>query len=190
MATQVNTTATTETNIKCPYCAEVIAAAAKKCKHCGEFLDQTLRQERMPTPVPQQRTWNPGTAAVLSFVIPGTGQLYKGQILAGLCWLVGVGAGYLAFVVPGVFLHIACVYNAYSHDPTKTKEAKSLAGQPTRAAYAPQKHFSYKLGRVLSRVTTPTTPNAVAKSSVLCSSCGKYTTSSTPFCNRCGKRLA
>ena len=40
MATPANPTATTDTNIKCPYCAEVIAAAAKKCKHCGEFLDQ------------------------------------------------------------------------------------------------------------------------------------------------------
>jgi len=45
MANQANTTATTETNIKCPYCAEVIAAAAKKCKHCGEFLDETLRHD-------------------------------------------------------------------------------------------------------------------------------------------------
>jgi hypothetical protein len=24
---------------RCPYCAEEILAAAKKCKHCGEFLD-------------------------------------------------------------------------------------------------------------------------------------------------------
>lgn len=28
---------------ECPYCAETIAAAAKKCKHCGEMLDPTLR---------------------------------------------------------------------------------------------------------------------------------------------------
>lgn len=27
----------------CPFCAEPIAAAAKKCKHCGETLDVTLR---------------------------------------------------------------------------------------------------------------------------------------------------
>ena len=192
MATPANPTVTTEANIKCPYCAEVIAAEAKKCKHCGEFLDDALRQARMPPSVPQQqlRTWNPGNAAVLSLVIPGTGQMYKGQIGAGLCWLVGMVAGYGVFVVPGVILHIACVYNAYSHDPTKTNEAKPLAAQPALAPYDPQKHVLYKVGRVWSRMTTRTTPAAVAQPSVLCSSCGKYTTSRTGFCSRCGMRLA
>lgn len=27
----------------CPFCAEQVAAAAKKCKHCGETIDVTLR---------------------------------------------------------------------------------------------------------------------------------------------------
>ena len=27
----------------CPFCAETIALAAKKCKHCGEILDPVLR---------------------------------------------------------------------------------------------------------------------------------------------------
>lgn len=153
MATPANLTATTDANIKCPYCAEVIAAAAKKCKHCGEFLDQTLRQARMPTPVPQQQTWNPGTAAVLSFVIPGTGQMYKGRVGAGLCWLFGVAAGYFAFIVPGVILHIACIYNAYSHNPANGTEAKPLAAASARAPYDPKEHALYKVGRAYGRVT-------------------------------------
>lgn len=40
---------------RCPFCAEEILAAAKKCKHCGEFLDGRSRAARaapaQPVPV-------------------------------------------------------------------------------------------------------------------------------------------
>ncbi|UAL57252.1 zinc ribbon domain-containing protein [Edwardsiella tarda] len=28
----------------CPYCDELVSSKAKKCKHCGEILDQQLRE--------------------------------------------------------------------------------------------------------------------------------------------------
>jgi hypothetical protein len=36
----------------CPMCGEQILAAAKKCKHCGEFLDATTRAAANPTKEP------------------------------------------------------------------------------------------------------------------------------------------
>ena len=105
------TTAVQEPQVRCPYCSELVAFAAKKCKHCGEFFDPQLRKSRM-TPA-----WNPGVAAVLSLFIPGAGQMYKGQIGVGLAWLIGVAFGYVLFIVPGLILHIVCIVKAYSDAP-------------------------------------------------------------------------
>ena len=30
----------------CPYCGEVILEIARKCKHCGEFLDHSMQESR------------------------------------------------------------------------------------------------------------------------------------------------
>ena len=34
----------------CPYCGEVILASAKKCKHCGEWLDKNFAKSRSKSP--------------------------------------------------------------------------------------------------------------------------------------------
>jgi hypothetical protein len=117
MSTPANPTATVEPKVRCPYCSELVAFTAKKCKHCGEFFDPAIRKNLIP------KAWNPGVAAVLSLVIPGAGQMYKGQIGVGILWLIGTVVGYCAFVVPGLIVHVACVYNAYSGDPTRARES-------------------------------------------------------------------
>lgn len=43
--------------IACPFCAEEINAAAKKCKHCGEFLKGVV------PPVPKRKWYKPSRAA-------------------------------------------------------------------------------------------------------------------------------
>lgn len=134
----------------CPFCAESVLVEAKKCKHCGEIIDVTLRaaeeakragemsryaaaQEMsryVPPATPQQnvtqvvnvhvggrKRWSPIVAMFLSLIIPGLGQMYKGQILNGLVWLVVVGVGYFMLVLPGLGLHLLCVIGAGLGDP-------------------------------------------------------------------------
>lgn len=66
---------------------------------------------------PPMQRWSPGVAAVLSFFVPGLGQLYKGQILNGIVWFFLVGFGYLALILPGLVLHFFCVLGALSGNP-------------------------------------------------------------------------
>ena len=57
---------------------------------------------------------NPGTAAVLSLLIPGVGQFYNGDVLRGIFWLI---------VTPGLWLgsggllgwicHVIAAFTAY-----------------------------------------------------------------------------
>jgi TM2 domain-containing membrane protein YozV len=66
---------------------------------------------------PPLQRWSPGLAAVLSFFVPGLGQLYKGQILNGIVWFFLVGMGYVALILPGLVLHFFCVLAALSGNP-------------------------------------------------------------------------
>jgi TM2 domain-containing membrane protein YozV len=59
---------------------------------------------------------NPGVAAVLSFVVPGVGQIYNGAFLRGIFWLI---------ITPGFWLgsggtlgwicHLVAAYTAYDY---------------------------------------------------------------------------
>jgi TM2 domain-containing membrane protein YozV len=63
---------------------------------------------------PPIQKWSPLFAAVLSFFIPGLGQLYNGQIINAIVWFFAVGFGYVALVVPGLVLDLCCVIGAAS----------------------------------------------------------------------------
>ena len=74
------------------------------------------------TTIAAERYRNPGTAAVLSLVVPGVGQIYNGDFLRGIFWLIitpgfwfGTG-GLLGWVC-----HVISAYPAYrrAHDKNR-----------------------------------------------------------------------
>ncbi len=88
-----------------------------------ELLEPQERPRAAPAyfAAPAQRVWNPGVALVLSFFIPGLGQMYRGRIGRGILWFVGVVIGYFVFIMPGIIAHVICLVDAYSGDPTKER---------------------------------------------------------------------
>ena len=56
---------------------------------------------------------SPVLAAVLSFLVPGAGQLYTGNVATAVLWFLFVGAGYM-LILPGIFLHLICIATAAS----------------------------------------------------------------------------
>ena len=67
-------------------------------------------------------TKTPGVAAVLSVVIPGVGQIYNGDFLRGIFWLIvtpgmWIGTGGLL----GWICHVIAAYTAYRRADDKNK---------------------------------------------------------------------
>ena len=113
--------------VYCAQCGAEVSPKAPSCPKCGHPLlapqqpaqptaqpvvNVTVAQTQQVTQGAGGKSWSPLVAAILSFFIPGLGQLYKGQPINGLVWFVVVGIGYVALVIPGLILHLCCVLGA------------------------------------------------------------------------------
>jgi hypothetical protein len=98
----------------CRECGQLVSGEAPSCPHCGVPNPTGAASPRYIHPAQTAPTHSAGLAAVLSLIIPGAGQMYRGRVGAGLLWLVFVVIGYSLFIVPGFVLHVICIFNAAS----------------------------------------------------------------------------
>lgn len=51
-------------------------------------------------------------ASIWSMMLPGLGQMMKGQIMPGIIWAFLTAGGYYSFFWPGIIIHGLCVLDA------------------------------------------------------------------------------
>ncbi|MFL5538571.1 MAG: hypothetical protein ACJ8J0_06235 [Longimicrobiaceae bacterium] len=59
---------------------------------------------------------NAGTAAILSFLFPGLGQMYNGKFLRGLLWMIVGGFTWIGSAgMLGWIIHLLSAFFAYNY---------------------------------------------------------------------------
>ena len=71
------------------------------------------------------KTYNPGLAAVLSVIIPGIGQIYNGDFLRGIFWLIVTPGMWIG--TGGLFGWVCHLIAAYTAHRRATKKNAGLA---------------------------------------------------------------
>lgn len=108
----------------CPTCNGPVAPDTGWCEACQRRASRSavIRIDRRSSS-PKPRRWQVRrkhlhlTAAALSALVPGAGQVYKGRVVQGAIWLVVVVAAYLVMGPPAMLVHAMCVVAAGSAPP-------------------------------------------------------------------------
>jgi hypothetical protein len=102
--------------ITCKKCKTKCVEKDEYCTSCGWVLKETNQPYKVTNTKNNDKA---GIAAVLSFVLPGLGYIYVGELFKGIIWLFIVAAGYSMFVFPGIVLHLACIVKTHSKAKSK-----------------------------------------------------------------------
>ena len=63
-------------------------------------------------------------AGILSWLIPGLGQVYCGQTGRGIAFFIAAVVGYFLLIIPGIVITIFAIIDAVNIADTINKEAK------------------------------------------------------------------
>jgi hypothetical protein len=78
--------------------------------------EQTRADGRIASAEVIQTMREPFLAGILSLLIPGLGQIYNGQIISGILWLLLTGVSWIGTAgMLGWIVHIIAAYFAYSY---------------------------------------------------------------------------
>lgn len=106
----------------CRECGNQVSSEAPTCPHCGVPRPVILPEVVQPAPyhrpfsLAPRKEHDTTVAGLLSLVVPGLGQMYKGEVGLGVGFLLGTAVGYLFCLVPGLILHIVSIINAAQKD--------------------------------------------------------------------------
>ena len=109
--------------VKCPRCSSTLlipisdGAGSPMAQNAAPIqnqapIQQTIVQVQQPVFVGRHQQNGGCAGALLSFFIPGLGQLVNGRIAAGILWFLFTCIGYAAFIFPGLLLHLICILDA------------------------------------------------------------------------------
>ena len=108
---QNNVQLTNADEMFCSTCGNIIKKATEICPHCG------VRQKARP-----QEMKNPGIAAIASFFFAGLGQIYNGEFVKAIAFMVVQVINILLMFVLIGFLTYPIVWIFGIYDAYKTAE--------------------------------------------------------------------
>lgn len=107
----------------CPRCRKATAtpgwcdACQRRTEPKADYRIERRSSSRLPRRWMVKRRFLHTTAALMSLVVPGAGQVYKGRVAAGIVWFVIIVAAYAFLGWPALLIHLMCVVTAGSAAP-------------------------------------------------------------------------